>query len=75
MIGINHRNLSTLTVDLEGGRTILQRVPSDRILVSESGVESPRQVRELRGIADAVLVGTALMRAEDPKAFLQEALA
>ena len=75
VIGINHRNLSTLSVDLESGRALLQRVPSDRVVVSESGVESPRQIREFLGVADAVLVGTALMRAEDPEAFLQEALA
>jgi indole-3-glycerol phosphate synthase len=74
VIGINHRNLSTLSVDVESGRTLLERVPSDRIVVSESGVESPRQIREYLGVADAVLVGTALMRAADPAAFLKEAL-
>lgn len=75
VIGINHRNLSTLAVDFEGGRSLVERVPPDRIVVSESGVENPRQVRELRGVADAVLVGTALMRAEHPEEFLREAMA
>jgi indole-3-glycerol phosphate synthase len=74
VIGVNHRDLSTFAVDVERGRGLMQEIPSDRVVVSESGMETPAQVRGLVGLVDAVLVGTALMRATSPQEFLREAL-
>jgi indole-3-glycerol phosphate synthase len=74
VIGVNHRDLSTFVVDVERGRGLMQEIPGDRVVVSESGMETPAQVHGLVGLADAVLVGTALMRATSPKEFLREAL-
>jgi indole-3-glycerol phosphate synthase len=67
LIGINNRDLRTLTVDLMTTRDILEKVPADgRVVVSESGVKTPDEALFLKRCgADALLVGSALMRAED----------
>lgn len=75
VIGVNNRDLDRLDVDVGRARTLLARVPADRVAVAESGYDTPAAVRALRGHADAVLVGSALMRARDPAAFLREARA
>lgn len=66
LIGINNRDLETLDVDLDRTRELAPVVPDDMVLVSESGIRSPEDVQAmLEAGADAVLVGTALMRADD----------
>lgn len=67
LVGINNRDLRTLTVDLMTTRDILEKVPTDgRVVVSESGVETPEEALFLKRCGvDALLVGSALMRAED----------
>lgn len=74
LIGINQRNLKEMTIDAGRGLRLLQAVPDDRVVVVESGVENPEQIRALHGLADAVLVGTALMCSRDPRRFLTDAL-
>ncbi len=73
IVGINNRDLDTLRTDRRRARDLLPRVPSGRIAVAESGYLEPEHLVELRGRADAVLIGTALMRAADPSAFLRAA--
>ena len=73
IVGINNRDLDTLQTDRRRVRHLLPRVPSGRIAVAESGYLEPDHLTELRGRADAVLIGTALMRAADPSAFLRAA--
>ena len=58
VIGINNRDLDSLQVDRSVVRRLLPRVPLDRIVVAESGYETPGQLHELRGCCDAALVGT-----------------
>ena len=79
-IGINARDLSTFHIDRNAqldlvAQATLQRTvtKSERVVVAESGIESRAQAAaaELAG-ADAVLVGSALMRATDPAAKLRE---
>lgn len=66
LIGINNRDLETLDINLDRTRELASVVPEDVVLVSESGIRLPRDVRAmLRAGADAVLVGTALMQADD----------
>ncbi len=71
LIGINNRNLRTLTVDLETTARLAEYVPKDRILISESGVKTAADAGYLFECgADALLIGTALMRSENPKEFI-----
>jgi len=72
-IGVNARDLRTFRIDRSAQLALVARAPRDRVVVAESGIESRAQaaVAELAG-ADAILVGSALMRAADPAAKLQE---
>ena len=67
LVGINNRNLRTFEVSLETTLGLLDRIPADRIVVAESGIGSPADVRRLRSAGVHVfLVGEAFMRADDP---------
>jgi indole-3-glycerol phosphate synthase/phosphoribosylanthranilate isomerase len=66
LIGINNRDLKTLTVDLAVTERLSRLVPADRVLVAESGIATRADVERLAPYADAFLVGTALMRAARP---------
>lgn len=73
IIGVNNRNLKDFSVDAENSRHLRALVPSDVLFVSESGVQTARDVQMLAEIgADAVLIGETLMRAADKKAKLDE---
>jgi len=71
LIGINNRNLRTFNVSLHTTIELLARVPSGRIVVTESGIVAQRDVAQMRrhGV-HAFLVGEAFMRAPDPGAAL-----
>ncbi len=75
VIGINARDLATFAIDRRAQLWLVASSPRDRIIVAESGIESRAQgaVAELAG-ADAILVGSALMRASDPAQKLSELL-
>lgn len=76
LIGINNRNLHTFEVSLETTFSLRERVPGDRILVTESGILTPDDVRAIRERdVHAFLVGEAFMRAEDPGLKLRELFA
>lgn len=66
LIGVNNRDLRTLEVDLANTERLARLVPTDRILVSESGIGCRADVDRLAPLADAFLVGSSLMRAPDP---------
>jgi indole-3-glycerol phosphate synthase/phosphoribosylanthranilate isomerase len=74
-IGLNARDLSSFRLDRRAQLALVARAPRDRVVIAESGIESRAQAAaaELAG-ANAVLVGTALMRAPDPPAKLAELL-
>jgi indole-3-glycerol phosphate synthase len=73
LIGINNRNLRTFEVSLQTTLDLLERIPQDRIVVTESGILAPQDVRTMRDHqVNAFLVGEAFMRAEDPGARLKE---
>jgi indole-3-glycerol phosphate synthase/phosphoribosylanthranilate isomerase len=73
VIGINARDLETFEIDRAVQLELVARAPRERIVVAESGIESRAQgaAAELAG-ADAILVGSTLMRAADPAAKLAE---
>jgi indole-3-glycerol phosphate synthase len=73
VIGVNARDLSTFRIDRRAQLELVARAPRDRVVIAESAIESRAQAAaaELAG-ADAVLVGSTLMRAKDPTAKLRE---
>jgi len=73
VVGVNARDLESLAVDEDHALGLLRSIPGDRIGVLESGIGTREQVkRALAAGAKAVLVGEALMRANDPVAKLRE---
>jgi indole-3-glycerol phosphate synthase len=67
LVGINNRNLRTFDVTLDTTLGMLADVPSDRLLVTESGILGPQDVARMRAVnVHAFLVGEAFMRAPDP---------
>lgn len=75
VIGVNARDLSSFDVDAAAALEQLQELPDDRVAVYMSGIESKEQLAKVAaGRADAVLIGSELMRAPDPGARLGEIL-
>lgn len=67
LLGINNRNLRTFETRLEITLGLLDRIPKDHLVVTESGILAPADVQQLRDAGvNAFLVGEAFMRAPDP---------
>jgi indole-3-glycerol phosphate synthase len=67
IVGVNHRNLKTLSVDTALTARLRPRIPVGKVLVAESGIRDASDARRMVAAgADAILVGEALMRADDP---------
>lgn len=72
MIGINNRDLHTFELSLENTYKLLDRIPDDRLLITESGILAPADVTAMRQRnVNSFLVGEAFMRAPDPGAELR----
>jgi indole-3-glycerol phosphate synthase len=66
LIGINNRNLKTLTTNLETTLELAPHVPPDRILVTESGIKNRDDLKRLAAVgAHCALVGEGLLREPD----------
>jgi indole-3-glycerol phosphate synthase len=66
LVGINNRDLGTFKVDLQNTLDLLNDIPDDRTVVSESGIRTRDDVVNLQNAGvDAILVGESLMREED----------
>ncbi|MDH5408881.1 MAG: indole-3-glycerol phosphate synthase TrpC [Gammaproteobacteria bacterium] len=73
LIGINNRNLRTFDTSLDTTLDLLKDIPDNKIVVTESGIHTPDDVRLMREHnVNAFLVGEAFMREEDPGAKLAE---
>lgn len=73
LIGINNRNLHTFDVTLDTTYKLLEKIGSDRIVVTESGILAPADVQIMRSKnVNAFLVGEAFMRADEPGVALAE---
>jgi indole-3-glycerol phosphate synthase len=73
LIGINNRNLHTFDVTLETTYKLLNKIGSERIVVTESGILAPADVQAMRAKnVNAFLVGEAFMRADNPGIALQK---
>lgn len=72
LLGINNRNLRTFETSLQTTIGLLPRIPSDKLVVTESGILAPDDVKRMRDAnVHAFLVGEAFMRAPDPGVELQ----
>ena len=75
LVGVNARDLATLEVDPDRFAAVRQALPSGTVLVAESGIRDQAGVRAAAEAgADAVLVGEALVRADDPTMALRHLL-
>ncbi|HLP26625.1 MAG TPA: indole-3-glycerol phosphate synthase TrpC, partial [Acidobacteriota bacterium] len=73
IIGVNNRDLAIFKCDLSLSERLIPQFPQEVIAVSESGIFTPRDAARVRAAgAQAVLVGEALMRAEDPAVLIHE---
>lgn len=65
IIGINNRNLKDLSIDLTHTERLVAAIPSDTVVVTESGISTHDDVLTLSPLADACLVGSSLMSQKD----------
>lgn len=73
VIGINNRNLDDFSVDVATTKELITDIPAGVTVVAESGISRRETLEDLEEIGvDAVLVGEALMRADDPEAKVRE---
>jgi indole-3-glycerol phosphate synthase len=71
LLGINNRNLKTFDVTLATTLDLLPRIPREKLVITESGIQTPADVARMRAYGvHAFLVGEAFMRAADPGAAL-----
>jgi indole-3-glycerol phosphate synthase len=76
LLGINNRNLRTFETTLDTTLRLVEQVPPDRTVVSESGIFTPGDIARLRAAGvNAFLVGESLMRQPSPGAALRQLLA
>jgi len=73
MVGINNRNLHTFEVSLNNTFQLLEQIPADKIIITESGIHSREDVAAMRERnVNAFLVGEAFMRSDEPGQLLSE---
>ena len=73
LIGINNRDLSTMTINRSTTRLLSGQIrPKGRLIVSESGMRSADDVREMQGYCDAFLIGSSIMADAHPRKKLEE---
>ena len=72
IVGINNRNLDTLQINSELASDLAHQVPKDVVLIAESGYQDGAAVQRLSGCFDGVLIGGALMNAQDVEARVRE---
>ena len=71
ILGMNARDLGTFAEDLDGSTRIAARIPADVVAVAESAIRTPADAQQMAAAGfDAVLVGEALVRSDDPAALV-----
>jgi indole-3-glycerol phosphate synthase len=67
LVGVNNRDLKTMTTDIDHVLRLRERVPDDVVLVAESGIKTRADVERLAAAGiDAMLVGESLLKEPDP---------
>ncbi len=68
IIGINNRDLNTLKVDTETTLKLIDKIPKNKIIISESGISSEGYINKIAGKVNAILVGTLFMNSKNLEA-------
>lgn len=75
IIGVNNRNLKTLSIDLETSRRLIQRIPEDVFAVCESGIDTATEIDAMMAIGfDGFLIGSHMMQTMQPGEALEDLL-
>jgi len=73
LIGINNRNLDTLDLDIKTTKIVLDGFDKSRIILSESGIETPKDIQFLHDCgASAFLVGSSIMKSDNIETFVRQ---
>jgi indole-3-glycerol phosphate synthase len=73
IIGINNRDLTTMKIDLTTAEKLVALIPKDKIIISESGINSAEDVRYMKSLGvHGILVGTAIVRSADQMEKIKE---
>lgn len=73
LIGINNRNLDTLEIDIKTTKIVLDGFDKSRIILSESGIDTPKDIRFLHDCgASAFLVGSSIMKSDNIETFVRQ---
>jgi indole-3-glycerol phosphate synthase len=76
IIGVNNRDLRTFRTSLQASERLIAEAPTDRVMISESGLQNSKSLRHLHALGfRGFLIGEALMRAPDPEAALRDLIA
>ena len=76
IVGVNNRDLQTFEVSLSTSERLIAEAPADRLMLSESGLRDPEDLRHLHALGfHGFLIGETLMRAKDPETALRDLLA
>lgn len=74
IIGVNNRDLRTMEIDLATAENLAEKIPKGVIKVAESGIQNLGDVKRMKYAGyDAVLIGEALVRSDDPAEFIRRA--
>jgi len=65
IIGTNNRNLDTLKVDLNTTSELIKKIPKNKIIVSESGFNTNKSVKQIKNKVNAVLIGTSILKSKN----------
>ena len=74
IIGINNRNLDTLTIDLNTTLNIIKKLPKNKLIVSESGYNTAKDINKVKNKINAVLIGTSIIKSKDINKKINELL-
>jgi len=74
IIGINNRNLDTLTIDLNTTLNIIKKLPKNKLIVSESGFNTAKDINKVKNKVNAVLIGTSIIKSKDINKKINELL-
>ncbi|MGQ0377361.1 MAG: indole-3-glycerol phosphate synthase TrpC [Nitrososphaerota archaeon] len=73
LIGVNNRNLNTLEIDIKTTKIVLDGFDKSRMVLSESGIEAPEDIRFLHDCgASAFLVGSSIMKSDNIETFVRQ---